>query len=128
MDKNIPENKKQDKRSRTNDQGALIQFLKDGELKKAWNCVKFIGIQTIPEYSMRYLIFHKAASKFDPEMNNNFIMFYKNYINFTYKNNRFASENLLTTNALLVNQIKRNLCSPQDDVPKLVQDYQNIII
>ena len=66
----------------TNDQDKIIEAIKKGDYKYAWDHVKYIGINSEKNMNRRYLIFKKAFNDFDAKRNNNFILFYKNYLRY----------------------------------------------
>ena len=66
----------------TNDQGHIIEACKNGDTSYVWSQIKYIGVQEEPNPETRYLIFRRAFHDFNPNINNNFIYFYKRYLKF----------------------------------------------
>lgn len=92
----------------TNDQGLLIEHLKQQNYLAAWEIVKFVGYTTVRDINERYIIFTKAAREFDYNKNNNFILFYKNRLGFY--------------------RFDRNSTFKITDSPKMVKDLKNMSI
>lgn len=114
-------------RKATNDQGELIQAIKDRDRRKAWQLVKFIGIKENSDANSRFLIFNKAFESFDPERNNNFILFYKNMIGFDFKNRLESETYRFTSNRNIINTLKSHSSSPQEDLPDIIKDIEGFI-
>ena len=66
----------------TNDQGEIIKLLKKKKYNEVWEKLKYVGYGDEPNANRRYLMFKKACNDFNPDKNNNFILFYKNYIKY----------------------------------------------
>jgi len=108
-----------------NDQGELIQLIKEGKTGQVWAKVKAVGAREIPDPVVRFLVFNKAFVSFDPYRNNNFIHFYKNFIKFHVTNEANAKQFKLTNNRAVINALKMQACSPSDDVPPLIQELMS---
>ncbi len=110
-----------------NDQGELIELIKQNKFYKVWDIVKFVGYKDIPDVSERMRICRKAMHKFDPEMNNNFIMFYKRYLHFDKTSLGDSKYHSLTQNQTVLNGLKTGLISPSSDVSHILRDVQKIL-
>lgn len=94
----------------TNDQGDIIQALKDKNFRFVWEHVKYVGFKDVPDINERYLICYNAANQFDPEKNNNFILFYKNYLKyFRYDQNETFR---VTSSRVNIKRLKAQAISP----------------
>lgn len=93
-----------------NDQVEIIQYIIEKKYHHVWERVKFIGIKDVSDINERYLIFMKAAHSFKPEINNNFIHFYKKYLRGLRldKNETF----LLTNTPSVIRELKNEIISP----------------
>lgn len=109
-----------------NDQGELIEQLKNEEYSKAWHKVRFVGVQDEPDIMARFLVFEKAADSFDPEKNNNFIGYYKNFLKFHSIERRDSEQVKVTSNRSVINLMRQQATSPQDDIPDIVNDLMKI--
>lgn len=65
-----------------NDQGHIIKALKENNYIYVWEQVKYIGYKIVPDPSTRMAIFYKVVDIFNPEINNNFIHFYKKHLKY----------------------------------------------
>lgn len=110
-----------------NDQTELIMDLREKNIDKVWEKVKYIGFKDIPDITLRYLIFKKAAASFDPYKNNNFIMFFKAYIKYAKMNNEEREHYKFTSNSAIISHIKNNACSPQENLPILIEELLEFI-
>lgn len=99
----------------TNDQGELIQLLRNKKYEAAWQKVIQIGIDIYPDMRKRKNIFYEAAASFDPYKNNNFIWWYLNGLQ-KYKNNH-SGETFRDLNTPSLKKLKiREQISPSDDI------------
>lgn len=107
-----------------NDQAEIILLLKKKKYNHVWELVKFIGYKEEPEVNRRYLIFKKACEDFNPDKNNNFILFFKNYIKYLdfNKDKTFYT----TTNYTFIKQLKNENISPTEDVHPMVEQLKHI--
>lgn len=105
-----------------NDQGELIQAIKDGNRSKAWMTVRFIGFKIQPDINERFLIFNKAFDKFDPYKNNNFIHFFMAQIKFDTMREEDRKLCIVTNNRNIINAVKYQQASPKDDLPELTKE------
>lgn len=108
-----------------NDQVELIEDIKDGKIAKVWEKVKHVGIKDIPDPMVRFLIFNKVVLSFNPDRNNNFIHFYKQYMNFHKTDEANMKQYKLTNNRNVINLLKTQACSPSDNVPELVRELMS---
>lgn len=97
-----------------NDQGELIQALKDKQYYKAWSIVKHIGYKTQSNEMVRYVIFMNAASKFDPWINNNFIQYYKKYLSTDTSSMNRKAQAKYTNNVSINNDMISEAIIPRD--------------
>lgn len=110
------------KKMAPNDQGEIIENLKKKEFNAVWEKVRLVGFKEVPEINTRFIIFNKAAQNFDPNINNNFIMFYKNYLGYFLKNNANLGYYKLTGNSAIIGHMQSIACSPEEEVPVLVKE------
>ena len=110
-----------------NDQAELIQAIKDKNRYLAWSKVKHIGIKDIQDPDKRFLIFNKAFKSFDPYRNNNFILFFKNMINFERMSEEDRNVCKFTTNRTVINIIKSNSSAPRDNQPIIVEEISQFM-
>ena len=94
-----------------NDQEELIELIKQHDYNQAWQHVKAVGYKTVPDVQERFLIYNTAVRKFDPTMNNNFILFYKNALNRS-RFNKYSTY-YVTSDKDMINRIKRQATSPE---------------
>lgn len=107
-----------------NDQGEIIKLLKEKNFIKVWENLKYVGYTTENNMNKRFIIFNKACDDFDPFINNNFILFYKNYLKFFKidKNSTF----IITENFSFIRQLKNEHVSPTGELPQFVKDLEKI--
>lgn len=110
-----------------NDQGEIIENLKNKNFNKVWESVKYIGYKDMPDVTMRFLIFKKAVNSFDPFRNNNFIMFFKSHIRYSRMKEKERDHFKYTNNSTIISHIKTNVCSPQENLPILMEELLQII-
>ena len=108
----------------TNDQAELIENIKNKQKIAAWNKVKYIGYQDIDNMNMRFIIFNMTFNKFDPFINNNFIMFYKNALRNVAMSMRNKEEFTMVRTDKIANILKSHWASPKplEDYSPIVQD------
>lgn len=109
-----------------NDQGEIIEAIKNNDRAFVWNKVKFIGFGDVKEIDSRYMIFNKAFGSFDPYKNNNFILFYKTYLKYE-RNNREDSTYFMTTNRSVINTLKSDFISPNEENQQLINDLKSFV-
>lgn len=107
-----------------NDQGEIIELLKQQEWNKVWEKLKYVGIDDENSMNRRYIIFKKACNDFDPDKNNNFILFFKKYLN--YLNFDKDSTFVTTTNYKFIKELKNENISPTDNPHKMVAQLKKI--
>lgn len=98
----------------TNDQGHIIDALKDKKYNYVWEQVKFIGYRQVPDIEERYIFFFKAVDDFNPYENNNFIHFYKKYLSLLKFDK--ASTFVVTENRSMIKKLQTNAISPSDEM------------
>lgn len=107
----------------TNDQEHIINAIKNKDFGYVWNKLKWIGYDDEKDINMRYIIFLRAIKDFNYKKNNNFILFYKNYIKYLrFKNNTFV----FTDNPLVIRKLKNENASPTDTtkgITKVLKDW-----
>ena len=108
----------------TNDQGEIIQLLKDKNFIEVWERVKFVGYADVTDINIRYLLFKKACANFKPDENNNFIHYYKNMLYYHNKAVVSRETNLLSTNNAIVSHLLRHKCSPEEYLEPLVRELE----
>lgn len=103
-----------------NDQGKIIQALKDKDFLYVWEQIKYVGYADVPDVTERYIIFHKACLDFDPYKNNNFILYYKNYLKFLRfdQNSTFR----VTRTRSTIRKLKRQAISPTKQTSEMVDE------
>ena len=105
--------KKKEKTEITNDQGEIIELIKQKRYKEVWPEVMYIGYNDMPDANERMMAFIKIIQKFDYNKSNNFIYYYKNNLNLQMKN-RYQTF-YVTQSRTIVNKLKRQLDSPTYD-------------
>lgn len=105
--------KKKEKTEVTNDQGEIIELIKQKRYKEVWPEVMYIGYNDMPDANERMMAFIKIIQKFDYNKSNNFIYYYKNNLNLQMKN-RYQTF-YVTQSRTIVNKLKRQLDSPTYD-------------
>lgn len=108
----------------TNDQGHIIEAIKKGNRHYVWEAVKFVGTMYLSSIDERFLVFNKAFDNFDPHRNNNFILFYRKYLNYQRMSNNDREFSGLTNNRNVINTLMRELSTPTDDEPPLIKDLK----
>lgn len=108
----------------TNDQGEIIELLKEKSFNKVWGKVKFVGYIEVSDINIRYLLFKKACDAFRPEENNNFIHYYKNMLYYHNKSSISRDTNLLSNNNAIVSHLLRHKCSPEEHLEPLVRELE----
>jgi hypothetical protein len=111
-----------------NDQAKLIEYIKNSDRHHAWEAVKFIGYNDIKDINIRFLVFCKAFERFDPYINNNFIMFYKSALKYAGMSERESEAYKLTSNGNIINTLKIDFCSPKEDLPQIVEDLKEFFM
>lgn len=109
---------------KTNDQGEIIEALKNKNYSKVWEKLKYVGYNDEKNIHRRYIIFKKACNDFNPYVNNNFILFYKKYIN--YLDFDKDSTFIATTNYGFIKDLKNENISPSDDRKSMVDQLSRI--
>ena len=109
----------------TNDQGHIIEALKQKNYYYVWEQVKYVGYEDEPNMNRRFIIFSRAAKDFDTEKNNNFIYFYKKYLKYLSfsKNDTFFT----TDNYRVIQRLKNEHISPSDKqvgLAKYLKDWE----
>jgi hypothetical protein len=107
----------------TNDQGHIIEALKEQRYNYVWEKIKYVGFRIFPDISERYTYFGEIVTKFDPNRNNNFIQFYldrltnfKGYCNDTY---------YVTSNRTIIHNLRNENISPTEcKYSKLTRDLK----
>lgn len=105
----------------TNDQQDIIKAIIDKDYLYAWERVKYIGYMDVPDINERYILFHRAIIDFNPAQNNNFILFYKQYLKFLKfdRNETFR----VTENRSTIKKLKEQAISPtKDNHSKLIDE------
>lgn len=94
----------------TNDQGDIIEALREKNYIYAWEKVKYVGFKDVPDINERHLVFYIAAQRFNTEINNNFIIFYKQYLRYFRldQNETFR----VTTSRPNIKRLKEQAISP----------------
>lgn len=112
------------KKKEANDQGEIIKALKNKEYNKVWEKLKYVGYGDEQNINRRFLIFKKACNDFNPDINNNFILFYKNYIKYLdfNKDNTFVA----TTNYNFIRDLKNEHISPTNTEHPMVKQLKKI--
>lgn len=110
-----------------NDQGEIIELLKQRKFYAVWERVKLIGYQEISDMDERIMVCRKAYDKFDPYKNNNFIMFYKQYLKYHSSATIDESYYKLTQNQNIIGALKTNAVSPTNNQSNIVRDINRII-
>ena len=105
--------KKKEKTEITNDQGEIIELIKQKRYKEVWPEVMYIGYNDMPDANESMMAFIKIIQKFDYNKSNNFIYYYKNNLNLQMKN-RYQTF-YVTQSRTIVNKLKRQLDSPTYD-------------
>jgi hypothetical protein len=107
----------------TNDQQDIIEAIKNNDYAYVWERVKQIGYKDVPDVHERYMFFHKAFLDFDPLRNNNFIHFYKTYLNYLRfdRNSTFR----VTEDRANIRRLKEQSISPTKDAKKIIKDLSN---
>ena len=110
-----------------NDQGEIIEFIKEGKFYSAWERVKYVGYNIVPDMEDRLSVCRRAFKKFDPYKNNNFIMFYKQYLKF-FKTSSIDEEHYnITSNQTVINALKTDYISPSNEHKSVITDIKRII-
>lgn len=104
-----------------NDQVEIIELLKQKNYTAVWEKIKSVGYKDVADIHERFLIFYKAALKFNPYRNNNFILFYKNYL----KGYRIDQDETfrVSTSRNVIKKLKEQSISPSKTT-KFVQNLQ----
>lgn len=95
-----------------NDQGLIIEAIKNKDYYAAWEKVKWVGSKDITSIDERYLIFQHAVQLFNPYINNNFIYFYKRHLK-GYDLNQDNTYYVTDTKSIL-NKLKQDYISPEN--------------
>lgn len=103
-----------------NDQGQLIQFIKDEDYNAAWEYCKYIGYSMVNDMHLRYIIFYGSVQKFDYNKNNNFILWYKNALE-KYRPNYYPGVYVKACKNS-VRKIQNQQISPEDDETKFIKE------
>lgn len=114
-------------RKPANDQGHIIEAIKEGNRHYVWQQVKFVGVMDIQEIDERFLIFNKTFDSFDPHRNNNFIYFYKNNLKYARMYNDDRQFTKLTTNRNVINRLKSELSTPTENNQPIVNDFKEFM-
>lgn len=107
-----------------NDQGEIIELLKNKKFNAVWEKVKFVGYAQIVDINTRFLLFKKACDSFRPEENNNFIHYYKNSLHYYNKSLMSRDTNMLSNNNVIVSHLLRHKCSPEEYLEPLVRELE----
>ena len=99
------------KKQTPNDQGPLLECLKNQDYMEAWGIVKYIGYKIVADPNERFAIFNVIVEKFDYEMNNNFIKFYMDYLGY-YK--PVEDKYYFNNSTSVVKQLKQEFAIPSD--------------
>lgn len=111
-------------RKQTNDQGHIIEAIKEGNRHYVWQQVKFIGVSDIREIDERFLIFGKTFDSFDPYRNNNFILYYKKHLNYARMANDDRVYARLTSNRNVINKLKSEVSTPTENNQPIIDDFK----
>lgn len=96
-----------------NDQEEIIELIKEKKYNKVWGKVKYIGLNQIADITKRRLIFSRAVRNFNPYENNNFILFFKNYLR--RSNDGLGNDSFkITTNNKIIKDLKNEAISPTE--------------
>ena len=111
-------------KKQTNDQGEIIKLLKEKKFNAVWEKLKYVGYGDEQNINRRFLIFKKACNDFNPDKNNNFILFYKNYIKYLDfdKDSTFVA----TTNYNFIQELKNENISPTNNEHPMVKQLKKI--
>ena len=101
------------------EQKDIIEALKNNNYNYVWERVKFIGYKVEKDIIQRRLIFSHAVKDFDVGKNDNFILFYKNYINYSIYNG-----NNVVSSFRMANKVNNDNISPEENSNKLVKDLK----
>lgn len=97
----------------TTSQSHLLNLIREKQYLVLWEEVKYVGYQTITNIDERYLIFLSIVSKFDPDINNNFIHWYKQHL--LYQNPNRNKTYKLTDNPAVIRKLARHAISPSKE-------------
>ena len=107
----------------TNDQGHIIEALTRKDYNYVWQQVKYVGYEDEPNINRRYLVFSRTVHDFDPERNNNFIHFYKQYlkyISFSRDDTFFINDNYR-----IIQKLKNEHISPSYKQTPLINELKD---
>lgn len=109
----------------TNDQDALIEYIKNRNFDVAWEKVKFIGYLLIKDMEDRHIFFQPIAELFDYTKSNNFIQFYLQRLGYIKSTQNVTY--LTTCNRNYIKQLLRQEISPDEDseLTKTVRELRN---
>ena len=97
----------------TNDQGHIIEALKDENYMYVWENIKWVGYKQVTDIEERFAIFCKIVEDFDYVINNNFIHWYKTQLNY-YKLDNNDSTFYVTTNKNLIKKLQAEHSNPTE--------------
>lgn len=103
-----------------NDQGHIIEAIIEGNYNYVWEQVKYIGYQDESSPEIRYLIFQRAFHDFNPNINNNFIHFYKRYLKFLKDEPTYFTDKRNYKKAI------DDLYSPNEKTSKFIKSLKDI--
>lgn len=114
-------------RKPTNDQGHIIEAIKEGNRHYVWQQVKFVGVMDIQEIDERFMMFNKAFANFDPFVNDNFIYFYKRHLKYNRMYDEDRNFSKLTTNRNVINRLKSEISTPTEGNQPIVDDFKEFM-
>lgn len=109
------------------DQKELFEAIYAGDHLKAWDIVKFAGYREMPSYQKRKLVFISAFKNFDPEINDNFIVYYMKKLHYANLEEWKRTSNPITNDKrALRDHIERQLW-PTEDNEEPINQNSNIL-